>query len=116
MISGWVTVTGPPRAICSLKRGITLPLEPSTLPKRTAMKRVCRLLRASALIAISAARLVAPITLVGLTALSVLIKHEALDAGLGAGRAARQVPSVLFCSAASALLSSISGTCLYAAA
>ena len=34
MMSGWVTVTGPPFAICSLKIGITLPLEPRTLPKR----------------------------------------------------------------------------------
>jgi hypothetical protein len=35
-ISGCVTVTGPPAAICFLKIGITLPFEPSTLPKRTA--------------------------------------------------------------------------------
>ena len=34
-MSGCVTVTGPPRAICSRKRGTTLPVEPSTLPKRT---------------------------------------------------------------------------------
>ena len=33
-------MTGPPRAICSLNFGITLPDEPSTLPKRTAMNRV----------------------------------------------------------------------------
>ncbi len=37
---GSVTVTGPPRAICSWNRGSTLPFEPSTLPKRTAAKRV----------------------------------------------------------------------------
>ena len=41
MMSGWVTVTGPPRAICSLNRGTTEPLEPSTLPKRTATNSVC---------------------------------------------------------------------------
>src|SRR6266702_4046667 len=34
-ISGWVTVTGPPAAICFWKIGTTLPLLPSTLPKRT---------------------------------------------------------------------------------
>ena len=39
-ISGWVTVTGPPAAICFLKMGMTLPLEPSTLPKRTATNLV----------------------------------------------------------------------------
>ena len=35
-----VTVTGPPRSICRRKIGITLPDEPSTLPNRTATKRV----------------------------------------------------------------------------
>ena len=35
VISGWVTVTGPPRSIWRRKIGITEPDEPSTLPKRT---------------------------------------------------------------------------------
>ena len=39
-MSGWVTVTGPPAAIWALKRGTTLPALPSTLPNRTAAKRV----------------------------------------------------------------------------
>src|SRR5919106_1639186 len=39
-MSGWVTVTGPPRAIWRRKSGITLPEDPSTFPKRTQMKRV----------------------------------------------------------------------------
>ena len=39
-ISGWVTVTGPPEAIWRLKMGMTLPFEPSTLPKRTAANTV----------------------------------------------------------------------------
>jgi hypothetical protein len=39
-ISGCVTVTGPPRAICSRKRGITDPADPSTFPNRTATYRV----------------------------------------------------------------------------
>ena len=34
VMSGWVTVTGPPLAICSRKRGITEPFEPRTFPKR----------------------------------------------------------------------------------
>ena len=67
--SGSVTVTGPPRAICSRNSGTTLPLEPSTFPKRTTTNRHgpgARLPMTS-----SAARLVAPITLAGRTALSV---------------------------------------------
>ena len=39
-ISGWVIVSGPPLAICRLNTGMTLPLEPSTLPKRTAENTV----------------------------------------------------------------------------
>ena len=35
VISACVTVTGPPRAICLRKIGITLPEEPRTFPKRT---------------------------------------------------------------------------------
>ena len=35
VISGCVTVTGPPFAICCWNFGITLPALPSTLPKRT---------------------------------------------------------------------------------
>ena len=35
-MSGCVIVTGPPRSICCLKNGTTLPRLPSTLPKRTA--------------------------------------------------------------------------------
>jgi len=42
-ISGCVTRTGPPFAICWRKIGITLPAEPSTLPNRTVTNRVCEL-------------------------------------------------------------------------
>ena len=35
-----MTVTGPPALICSTKRGTTLPLLPSTLPKRTTLNFV----------------------------------------------------------------------------
>ena len=61
---------GPPERICCSNLGTTLPWEPNTLPKRTAVNSVVDwALRAS--MTISASRLVAPITLVGLTALSV---------------------------------------------
>jgi len=60
-------------SICSWNFGITLPALPSTLPKRTISKRV-ELLVCSAWHTISDSRLVAPITLVGLTALSVETK------------------------------------------
>ncbi|MND02716.1 hypothetical protein D3C83_221980 [compost metagenome] len=63
-------MTGPPRSICSWNLGITLPALPNTLPKRTISKRVC-VPACSDWHTISARRLVAPITLVGLTALSV---------------------------------------------
>ena len=73
--SGCVTVTGPPRSICSRNRGITLPLLSSTFPKRTVHRRVpppfCRPCTAS-----SAMRLVIPITLTGSTALSVEISTK----------------------------------------
>ena len=72
--SGWVTVSGPPLAICERNSGTTLPLEPSTLPKRTIVNRVLPApcwKSASACSTSSAMRLLAPITLVGRTALSV---------------------------------------------
>lgn len=34
VMAGCVTVTGPPRSICSRKRGMTEPFDPRTLPKR----------------------------------------------------------------------------------
>ena len=42
-MSGSVTVTGPPAAIWREKVGITLPLLPSTFPKRTEQKVVVEL-------------------------------------------------------------------------
>ena len=73
VISGCVTVTGPPSAICFLNRGMTLPLLPSTLPKRTATKSVLGLRRFIICTTISHRRLEAPMMLVGFTALSVEI-------------------------------------------
>ena len=46
-MSGCVTVTGPPASICLLKIGITDPLLPSTLPKRTATNSVWVVFNAS---------------------------------------------------------------------
>ena len=41
-ISGCVTVTGPPRAICSRKIGTTLPDDPRTFPNRTTTNLMLR--------------------------------------------------------------------------
>ena len=114
-MSGWVTVTGPPSAICRSNSGETEPLEPSTLPNRTSEKRVPGAVGANAWMNSSAARLVAPITLVGFTALSVEMKVKALTPRLAAMVAQRRAPSTLV-RIASLGLSSISGTCFSAAA
>src|SRR6185369_3519019 len=74
-----VTVTGPPASICSWNRGITLPLLPRTLPKRTVLHFVLKYLDTDCTY-ISATLFVAPITFVGFTALSVetMTKFSAL--------------------------------------
>ena len=72
VISGSVTVTGPPASICFLNKGMTEPRLPSTLPKRTVIYFVSYVSFID-MITFSATRFVAPITLVGLTALSVEI-------------------------------------------
>ncbi len=74
VICGSVTVTGPPAAICRLKVGMTLPLLPRTLPKRTA--QYCLPSGAYANSNCSPTRLVAPMTLAGATALSVDMKTK----------------------------------------
>ena len=113
-MSGWVTVTGPPRAICSRKRGITLPALPKTLPNRTTTNAVpppCSVWHT-----ISASRFDAPITDVGLTALSVETSTNFSTFAATDARAITQVPYALLRTACQAFVSSISGTCLYAAA
>ncbi len=114
MMSGCVTVTGPPASICFWKSGITLPLLPSTFPKRTATNSVleCRLY---VWIIISQTRFVAPMMFVGLTALSVDIMTNRRTFHLSAACTTFQVPRTLFFTASFGL-SSISGTCLCAAA
>ena len=111
--SGWVTVIGPPAAICSMNSGMTLPDEPMTLPKRT----ICAFMLDSAATSrsrISAARLLAPITLVGLMALSVEMKTNRSTPRPMQSSATMRVASALL-RRYSAGFSSPSGTCLCAA-
>ena len=68
--SGWVTVTGDPLASCSRTTWSSEPRLPSTLPNRTEHMVVVGE-PACAPTTISASRLVAPSTEVGLAALSV---------------------------------------------
>src|SRR5690606_25816905 len=82
--------------------GMTLPSEPSTLPKRTVTKRV-GLTAASACTYISARRLVAPITEVGLTALSVEIRTNWRAPKACAMSATIRVPRTLFFTASPGL-------------
>ena len=115
MIRLSVTVTGPPLAICRLNRGITLPLLPSTLPNRVQLKEVLLCAAARLRTIISQRRLVAPITLVGFTALSVEIMMNFSTPYFSETRTMFQVPNTLFFTA-SEQLCSIRGTCLWAAA
>ena len=114
-----VTVTGPPAAIWRRNVGMTDPLLPSTLPKRTAQNSVelPRRFAPSALacISISQMRFVAPITLVGLTALSVEISTNFSAMYFSDSSMHTSVPRQLLNSASFAA-SSIRGTCLCAAA
>src|SRR5690554_5998760 len=125
-MSGWVTFTGPPDAIWRENMWMTLPLDPMPLPNRTATNRVawsgdrsrwqpmagCLPLRLCTYI--SARRLVAPMMLVGLTALSVLTMTKAAAAMSRAASATDLVPKRLFLMASPGLRS-IMGTCLWAA-
>ena len=116
VMSGWVTLTGPPVAICFLKVGITLPEEPSTLPNRTAINFVrSGWFAQSDCTKISARRLVAPMTLVGLMALSVETMTNRSTLNSSAMVATQTVPRMLFLMA-SVGCRSIMGTCLCAAA
>ena len=109
-------MTGPPRAICFRKIGITLPDEPSTFPKRTAQNRVSASARwphASTIHSHSAFD--CPITVFGFTALSVETRTNRLAPNSTATSATFRVTSVLLRTASSGF-ASMSGTCLYAAA
>jgi hypothetical protein len=113
-MSGWVTVTGPPRAICSRKIWITEPAEPRTLPKRTA-RSGCREAPVQVLDHQLGQRFVAPITELGRTALSVEIRTNASTPCSPASRP-RDLGARTLLRTASPGLDSISGTCLWAAA
>lgn len=95
---------------------MTLPEEPSTLPKRTAINLVRAFwLAESDWIKISARRFVAPMTLVGLIALSVEIMTKRSTLYRRASSASCAVAKALFLIASDGWLS-IMGTCLCAAA
>ena len=94
VIIGSVTVTGPPPRICLSKRGTTLPADPRTLPNRTVIKAVVDFASLNCA-TISAIRLLTPIMLVGLTALSVEIRMNFSTPLSTAARAATMVPTVL---------------------
>ena len=78
-------MTGPPRSIWLRKIGTTLPEEASTLPKRTLAKRVPGCLWPAASTIHSAIAFEAPITVFGLTALSVEIRTKRSTFGGGGG-------------------------------
>ena len=95
MISGCVTVTGPPALICFLNNGITDPFDPSTFPNLTATNSVLDFLLYDCTI-ISQILFVAPMTFVGLTALSVEIKINRFVLYLSAAFTTFYVPKTLF--------------------
>ena len=114
VISLCVTVTGPPFAICFLNNGTTEPLLPNTFPNLTATYSVLLSLFFACTI-ISHNLFVAPIILVGFTALSVEININLFTPYFSAQLATLYVPNTLFLIASNGLVS-ISGTCLCAAA
>ena len=122
-ISGCVTVSGPPASICALNFGTTDPFEASTLPKRTAIRRMGRscpaLRRANSLSSawqyISAKRFEAPSTDTGSIALSVEIITMAAAPAAAAASATLTEPKTLVLTPSSQSCSR-SGTCLSAAA
>src|SRR5699024_3258090 len=97
-------------SICSLKTGITDPLEFNTFPKRTATKFVLPS-SFNPVTIISATRFVAPIIFGGLTALSVEIITKASTPAAFAASAKFFVPNILFLTASRGFFSII-GTCL----
>ena len=109
-------VTGPPAAIWLLKMGMTLPRLPRTLPKRTDTNVwPGPALRAASCTRNSTMRLLAPMTDVGLTALSVEMLTKCVTPCLRASVMRLRLPMTLLNTASSGF-SSMSGTCLCAAA
>ena len=104
-------MTGPPRSIWLRKIGTTLPEEARTLPKRTEAKRVPGCLSPASSTINSAIAFEAPITVFGLTALSVEIRTKRSTLEAAAVSAVIRVAIALLRTASSGL-ASISGTCL----
>lgn len=113
LTAGCVTVTGRRSEICSRKMATTLPLDPITLPSRTAFMRHCA--QPSAATVNSASRLDAPMMLCGLTALSVDTSTGHAAPWRRTACASLYVPSALLQRAATGLCSNRE-TCLTAAA
>ena len=110
VMSGCVMVSGSLFSSCSWKIGTTLPVDPRTLPNRTATYGLPVRCAASAT-SISATRLLAPMTLDGRTALSVETRtNRSTPAATLASRRARVPPMLTW--TASDGWSSIIGTCL----
>ena len=112
VISADVTVTGPPFSICFRNVGMTLPDELSTLPKRTATKRVWTSRRCPSDSMIHSQNAFDwPITVFGLTALSVEINTKRSTSNSAASSATIFVATTLFRTDSSGWVS-IRGTCL----
>ncbi len=109
VISGCVIVMRLSFSICSLNTGITLPCDPSTLPNLTETQRMFFLGLAARMS--SPSLLVAPMKLVGCTALSDEIKTNASQPHSSATSSKGANASTLLFSAPR-MLSSTSGTCL----
>ena len=93
-ISECVMVNALPLRSCSCRTGMTLPLEPRTLPKRTATERIPLPGRREMIN--SPSRFVAPMVLVGFTALSEEIKMKRSTPNFKAMSASWAVPRLLF--------------------
>ena len=112
VISGCVTPTGPPLAICLRKMGMTLPDELSTFPNRTATKRVLTSSRWPYVSTIhSHSAFDCPMTVFGFAALSVETSTNLFAPKSTATSATVRVPSVLLRTASSGF-ASIMATCL----
>ena len=109
-----VIVTGPPAAICFLKSGMTDPADPRTFPNLVELYFTFPSTLAL-WTSISHILFVAPMTLVGLTALSVETIMKRSAPYFSQQSMTFLQPNTLF-SMASMQLCSISGTCLCAAA
>ena len=101
VISDSVRVMGPPCRICSLNMGITEPREPKTLPNRVEAKTgpLPRKVLLAAVISRSPMSLVVPITLVGFTALSELVKMTVFTLHARAASIMLRIPRMFVCTA-----------------